>query len=105
LIESINQFVQTKTKTDPIPILFEVPIELLAAYFNGALVSSIDWWLENMEQDSGRRDDAHVPASLFPWRAQDNGFGKSVLIGFDSRSPYNKNHAKKKPAQIQRPRP
>ncbi|MFO7583103.1 MAG: TetR/AcrR family transcriptional regulator [Anaerolineales bacterium] len=50
LIESINQFVQTKTKTDPIPILFEVPIELLAAYFNGALVSSIDWWLENMEQ-------------------------------------------------------
>jgi AcrR family transcriptional regulator len=50
LIEAINQFVQTKAKTDPIPILFEVPIELLAAYFNGALVSSIDWWLENMEQ-------------------------------------------------------
>jgi AcrR family transcriptional regulator len=52
LIESINQFVQTKAKTDPIPILFEVPVELLAAYFNGALVSSIDWWLENTQQYS-----------------------------------------------------
>jgi AcrR family transcriptional regulator len=52
LIESINEFVQTKAKTDPIPILFEIPVELLAAYFNGALVSSIDWWLENMEQVS-----------------------------------------------------
>lgn len=52
LIESINEFVQTKAKTDPIPILFEIPVELLAAYFNGALVSSIDWWLENLEQVS-----------------------------------------------------
>jgi len=52
LIESINEFVQTKVKTDPIPILFEVPVDLLAAYFNGALVSSIDWWLENMQEYS-----------------------------------------------------
>lgn len=52
LIESINEFVQTKAKTDPIPIMFEIPVEFLAAYFNGALVSSIDWWLENMEQVS-----------------------------------------------------
>jgi AcrR family transcriptional regulator len=52
LIESINRFAQAKAQSDPIPILFEVPVELLAAYFNGALVSSIDWWLENMEHVS-----------------------------------------------------
>lgn len=52
LIDAINDFVRVKSRTDPIPILFEIPVELLAAYFNGALVSSIDWWLENMEQVS-----------------------------------------------------
>jgi AcrR family transcriptional regulator len=50
MTQSINQFVEEKQKNDPIPILFEVPVDLLAAYFNGALVSSIDWWLENMDK-------------------------------------------------------
>jgi hypothetical protein len=52
LIESINEFVRAKAQTDPIPIRFEVPVDLLAAYFNGALVSSIAWWLDNLEQVS-----------------------------------------------------
>ena len=43
---SITGFMQTKIESDPIPILFEVPIDLLAAYFSGALLSCIDWWLE-----------------------------------------------------------
>ena len=44
--DNIIKFVQTKIQTDPIPILFEVPIEFFASYFSGAFVSSIDWWLE-----------------------------------------------------------
>lgn len=47
--QAINEFVQAKVKNDPIPLFMEVPVDLLAAYFNGALVSSIDWWLENMD--------------------------------------------------------
>jgi AcrR family transcriptional regulator len=43
--QSIAEFMQTKIKNDPIPILFEVPIDLLAAYFSGALLSCVDWWL------------------------------------------------------------
>ncbi len=44
--QSITEFLQSKIKNDPIPILFEVPIDLLGAYFSGALLSCVDWWLE-----------------------------------------------------------
>lgn len=44
--ESIAKFVETKMQTDPIPLLFEVPIEFFAAFFSGAILSSINWWLE-----------------------------------------------------------
>ncbi len=46
ITQAITDFMQTKLKNDPIPILFEVPIDLLAAYFSGALLSCVDWWLE-----------------------------------------------------------
>jgi AcrR family transcriptional regulator len=44
--EAIVKFVETKTKTDPIPFRFKVPIEFFAAFFSGALLSTVDWWLE-----------------------------------------------------------
>ena len=44
--QAIYEFMQRKLKNDPIPILFEVPIDLLAAYFSGALLSCVDWWFE-----------------------------------------------------------
>jgi AcrR family transcriptional regulator len=44
--QAITEFMQTKVKNDPTPILFEVPIDLLAAYFSGALLSCVNWWLE-----------------------------------------------------------
>jgi AcrR family transcriptional regulator len=47
--QSIYEFMQTKVENDPIPILFEVPIDLLAAYFSGALLSCVDWWMEQGE--------------------------------------------------------
>jgi len=43
---AIVQFVEAKAKTDPIPFLFKVPIEFFAAFFSGALLSTVDWWLE-----------------------------------------------------------
>ncbi|RPJ24413.1 MAG: TetR/AcrR family transcriptional regulator [Chloroflexi bacterium] len=43
---AIVKFVETKAKTDPIPFLFRVPIEFFAAFFSGALLSTVDWWLE-----------------------------------------------------------
>ena len=49
IAQSITEFMQTKVENDPIPILFEVPIDLLAAYFSGALLSCVHWWLEQGE--------------------------------------------------------
>lgn len=46
IVQSITEFMQTKIENDPIPLLFEVPIDLLAAYFSGALLSCVDWWFE-----------------------------------------------------------
>ena len=46
ITQSITEFMQTKVENDPIPLLFEVPIDLLAAYFSGALLSCVNWWLE-----------------------------------------------------------
>src|SRR5215211_71766 len=44
--ESIVRFAETKMQTDPIPLLYEVPIEFFASFFSGAFLSSISWWLE-----------------------------------------------------------
>jgi len=44
--QAITEFMQKKLEDDPIPILFEVPIDLLAAYFSGGLLSCVDWWFE-----------------------------------------------------------
>ena len=46
ITQAITEFMRTKIENDPIPILFEVPIDLLSAYFSGALLSCVDWWLE-----------------------------------------------------------
>jgi hypothetical protein len=50
--------------------LFEIPVDFLAAYFNGALVSSIDWWLENMEQVSVEEMTRMFQRLFFPARAR-----------------------------------
>jgi len=54
--EAIVRFVEVKAKTDPIPLLFSVPVEFFAAFFSGALLSTVDWWLEE-----GMR---HTPAEM-----------------------------------------
>lgn len=45
--DAIVKFVETKMKTDPIPLLFEVPIEFFAAFFSGALISIVGWWIRD----------------------------------------------------------
>jgi AcrR family transcriptional regulator len=52
--DAIVKFVETKAKTDPIPLLFKVPIEFFAAFFSGALLSIVDWWLEEDMRHSPR---------------------------------------------------
>ena len=44
--EAITKFVENKIETDPLPIFFNIPIDFFAAYFSGALLSTVDWWLE-----------------------------------------------------------
>ncbi len=46
IAESINKIIQSKIQTEPPTTAMEVPVELLAAYFSGALMSSLNWWLE-----------------------------------------------------------
>jgi AcrR family transcriptional regulator len=44
--EAIVKFAETKMETDPIPLLSEVPIEFFAAFFSGALISIVGWWIK-----------------------------------------------------------
>jgi AcrR family transcriptional regulator len=46
IAESINAIIQTRIQSDPPPAPMEVPVDLLAAYFSGALMGSLNWWLE-----------------------------------------------------------
>jgi len=43
--DSIVKVVEAKKETDPIPLLAEVPIEFFAAFFSGALISVVSWWI------------------------------------------------------------
>jgi len=62
--DNIVKFVETKIQTDPIPILFEVPIEFFASFFSGAFVSSIGWWLDEDMRHSPE-EVAHMFRKLF----------------------------------------
>jgi AcrR family transcriptional regulator len=44
--QAVDEILQNKMIHDPTPFQLELPTGLLAAYFSGALLSSIDWWLE-----------------------------------------------------------
>jgi AcrR family transcriptional regulator len=46
IADSIHAIVQTRLQVEPSPPPMEVPIELLASYFSGALMGSLSWWLE-----------------------------------------------------------
>jgi hypothetical protein len=66
IAQSITEFMQTKVENDPIPILFEVPTDLLAAYFSGALLSCVDWWLEQGETYSPKEMTRMFQRLFFP---------------------------------------
>ena len=50
--EAIIRFVENKIETDPIPVLSEVPIEFFAAFFSGAFLSIVNWWIKEDMQHS-----------------------------------------------------
>lgn len=54
--DAIVKFVEAKRETDPIPLLSDVPIEFFAAYFSGALISVVSWWI--------REDMRHSPEEV-----------------------------------------
>ena len=54
--DAIVKFVEAKMETDPIPLLTEVPIEFFAAFFSGALISIVNWWI--------REDMRHTPEEV-----------------------------------------
>ena len=54
--DAIVQFAEAKMETDPIPLLSEVPIEFFAAFFSGALISVVSWWI--------REDIRHSPEEV-----------------------------------------
>ena len=77
---------ETKAKTDPIPFLFKVPIEFFAAFFSGALLSTVDWWLEE-DMRHTPREMTHLFQSLFI-RGATNAVGPLTdLPGKQKRSP------------------
>ncbi len=43
---AINEIAEATRQKQPVPLSPQVPIDLLAAYFTGALLSSLTWWLE-----------------------------------------------------------
>ena len=62
--EAIVKFMEAKAETDPIPLRFNVPIEFFAAFFSGALLSTVDWWLEE-EMRHSPKEMTHLFQSLF----------------------------------------
>jgi AcrR family transcriptional regulator len=46
IAHSINAIIQTRMESEFLVKQIEIPVELLAAYFSGAMMSSITWWLE-----------------------------------------------------------
>ena len=62
--EAIVKFVETKAQTDLSPLVFKVPIEFFAAFFSGALLSTVDWWLEE-EMHHTPREVTQLFQSLF----------------------------------------
>lgn len=46
ITDSMKAFLQAKVKSDALQIQPRVPLDLLGAYFSGALHTSLAWWLE-----------------------------------------------------------
>ncbi len=49
---SINEISEARQQKDPTPVTLQVPVEMLAAYFSGALLSSLTWWLDEKQPPS-----------------------------------------------------
>lgn len=63
IVKSINEIVRTRMQSEPPPRPPEVPVEMLAAYFSGALMSTLNWWLEQpvpMRPDEMARNFQHL---------------------------------------------
>jgi len=78
IADSINAIIQTRIQSDPPPAPAEVPVDLLAAYFSGALMGSLNWWLEqesSPEPEEMARMFQHLffPGVMKVWGLQKEG--------------------------------
>ncbi len=64
ITEAIASFVEARAQTDPVQLVFQVPVEFFAAFFSGALLSTVDWWLEE-EMRHTPREVTQLFQSLF----------------------------------------
>ena len=78
--QAITEFIQTKIENDPTPLLFEVPVDLLAAYFSGALISCVNWWLERDLSYSPEEMTRMFQRLLFPGARKILGMSNSKEI-------------------------
>jgi AcrR family transcriptional regulator len=83
---AIVRFVEAKAKTDPIPFQFKVPIEFFAAFFSGALLSTVDWWLEEGMHHTPR-EMTHLFQDLFIQGATNAVGPRTDPGGTQRRSP------------------
>jgi AcrR family transcriptional regulator len=84
--EAIVKFVKTKSKTEPIPFLFRVPVEFFAAFVSGALLSTVDWWLEEGLRHTPR-EMTHLFLDLFIPGATNAVGPLTHPVGKQKRSP------------------
>ena len=49
IVQAINEILRIRLQTEPPGRSPEVPVEMLAAYFSGALMMTINWWLKQPE--------------------------------------------------------
>jgi AcrR family transcriptional regulator len=66
IVQSINEIVRTRQQTELPARSPDVPIGMLAAYFSGALMSSLNWWLEQPEPLSPQEMAGNFQHLFFP---------------------------------------
>jgi len=63
---SIQALIEKKTENEKVRLSPQVPIELISAYFAGALVSSLVWWLAQEEHPSPEEMTIMFQQMFFP---------------------------------------
>ncbi len=78
---SINEISEARQQRDPTPVTLQVPVDMLAAYFSGALLSSLTWWLDQEQPPSPSEMTRMFQSLFFP------AVGRIIKRGPAAESP------------------